>query len=244
MLLVVLLAPAATAQKRRRAATPAPLPPVIVVTDNFQLGARGWEGAFADYSPVNDVNGLMELFSGTSLLPLELGTSTLAFRMTGHNRSDDLFMFLSKKLTQADGIRPGQRYEAFYRITFASNAGGEACVGIGGHPGFSVYLKAGASGEAPRVELDATDHYRVTVDKGNQSTGGPAATVAGDISTGSANCTSGAPYQTIERQHRHTFVVQANSFGELWLLVGTDSGFEGKTTVYYQSIVVTLTPVP
>jgi hypothetical protein len=38
-------------------------------------------------------------------------------------------------------------------------------------------------------------------------------------------------------------LVNANSRGELWLLVGTDSGFEGLTALYYQRIDVTLAPV-
>jgi hypothetical protein len=37
--------------------------------------------------------------------------------------------------------------------------------------------------------------------------------------------------------------VRANPDGTFWLLVGTDSGFEGTTTLYYQRIGVTLTPV-
>ena len=30
--------------------------------------------------------------------------------------------------------------------------------------------------------------------------------------------------------------VPANQQGEIWLVIGTDSGFEGKTTIYYNSI--------
>ena len=43
--------------------------------------------------------------------------------------------------------------------------------------------------------------------------------------------------------HQHTSLVNANSDGELWLLVGTDSGFEALTAIYYQRIDVTLTPI-
>jgi hypothetical protein len=39
-------------------------------------------------------------------------------------------------------------------------------------------------------------------------------------------------------------LVNANASGELWLLVGTDSGFEGTTALYYQRIDVRLVPVP
>jgi hypothetical protein len=37
--------------------------------------------------------------------------------------------------------------------------------------------------------------------------------------------------------------VAANAAGELWLLVGTDSSFEGPTGLYYQEIEVELVPV-
>jgi len=51
------------------------------------------------------------------------------------------------------------------------------------------------------------------------------------------------PYISLERVHQHTSLVNANSNGELWLLVGTDSGFEALTGIYYQRIDVTLTPI-
>jgi hypothetical protein len=34
--------------------------------------------------------------------------------------------------------------------------------------------------------------------------------------------------------------VQANPQGEIWLVIGTDSGFEGKTTIYYNSVKATI----
>jgi hypothetical protein len=34
--------------------------------------------------------------------------------------------------------------------------------------------------------------------------------------------------------------LKTNESGELWLLIGTDSGFEGKTTLYFSSIRISL----
>ena len=226
---------------RRRPVRPITVPGTVVVSDDFRLGARDWEAGFGDYSPLTD-REIMELDAGIRPLPAELGINGSGYYITGHNRSDDLFMFLSKKLTTADGIRPNQQYEVSFRIVLASNAGGAACGGIGGHPGYSVYLKAGGAGEKPVVALDDQNHFRLNLDKGNQSTGGPAATVAGHVSNENSLCTSTAPFTTIERTHKHPFLVTSNPAGELWLLVGTDSGFEGKTVLYYQSVTVTITP--
>ncbi len=85
----------------------------------------------------------------------------------------------------------------------------------------------------------------MNVDKGNQSQSGTAASVAGNIANG-IPCEQASPYYPfalIERSHQHTTNVKANANGELWLLVGTDSGFEGLTRLYYQSIRVKLIPV-
>lgn len=51
-----------------------------------------------------------------------------------------------------------------------------------------------------------------------------------------------APYVSLTRSRRHANRVTATDDGELWLIVGTDSGFEGRTELYYQRIDVTLTP--
>lgn len=225
------------AQSRRRAVARKPLATVIVA-DDFRNGALGWTAAFADYAPVTAP--VMELDSGMRPLPPELGVAGTGFWITGHNRSDDLFMFLSKKLSAADGILPSQRYRVRFSITAASSAG-SGCVGIGGSPGDSVYLKAGATPSAPRVEL-SSDLYLVNFDKGQQSQSGTEMSVAGTIGNGSSNCSESAPFISLGWQHTHPEVVTSNEFGELWLVVGTDSAFEGKTTLYYQAIEATLTP--
>lgn len=225
------------AQSRRRAVA-RKSPATVVVSDDFRNGALGWTAAFADYAPVTAP--VMDLDSGIRPLPAELGIAGTGFWITGHNRSDDLFMFLSKKLTAADGILPNRRYRVRFSITAASNAG-SGCVGIGGSPGDSVYLKAGATPTAPRVEL-SSDLYQVNFDKGQQSQSGAAASVAGTIGNGSSNCSETAPFRTLGWQHTHPEMVTSNEFGELWLVVGTDSAFEGKTTLYYQAIEATLTP--
>lgn len=232
LLLALIVASPAAAERRRAIGPP---PGMVVVNDDFRIGsALGWEAGFCDYSPVQEES--IERIA--NVVPGE------GFLLSGHNRSDDLFMFLTKRLTTVEGVRPNQRYEVSFRIVLESQAG-SGCVGIGGAPGESVVLKAGAWHAKPQVVLDPTDgHYRLTVDKGNQAEGGPAASVAGNIANGSSLCSSEAPFVTIERTHRHPDIVQSNALGEIWLLLGTDSGFEGKTTLYYQVIQATLTPAP
>ena len=80
----------------------------------------------------------------------------------------------------------------------------------------------------------------------NGATIGTAASVVGNIANGlSADeiDMGNPPYVSLKRQHEHEYTVTASPDGELWLLVGTDSGFEGLTGIYYQRIAVTLKSV-
>jgi hypothetical protein len=220
--------------------TPSP----VSVSFDFRNGSLGWEAGFADYPPATD-NGSYQLKGEIRSLPPELGVNGTGFYIQGNNHSDDLFMFLKRRLNSADGIVAGQAYQANFTLVFASNAP-NGCAG----PGDAVYLKAGASPAEPnallsRVSSDPRDfaHLAMNVDKSNQSQSGIAASVAGNIANGRPCDFGPYPYVSIQRTHQHTSLVNANSKGELWLLVGTDSGFESLTALYYQRIDVTLTPV-
>jgi hypothetical protein len=228
--------------------TPAPTPtpgpdPALTFEFDFRDGALGWDAGFAEYAPGME----MQLEAAIGQLPAELETDGTGFYLQGMNRSDDLFMFLKRGLGPDDGLVTGQAYRLSFTIVFASNAP-SGCFGIGGAPGESVFLKAGASPVEPEVFLDPDQYYYVmNVDKGAGNTGGgEAATLAGHIANG-LPCEEvdlqDPPYVSVERQHEHEYTVTAGPEGQLWLLVGTDSGFEGLTGIYYQSIAVTLEPV-
>jgi len=220
-----------------------PYPPQTVELEfDFRDGKNGWEAGFAEYH--KDME--MQLGSGLRPLPPELGVEGTGFYLQGMNRSDDLFMFLTRGLTTDDGIIPGQEYRVSYRLVFASNAPTGA-MGIGGPPGEAVFLKAGASPVRPEPYLDETDYWMMNVDKGGGNSGeGDAATIVGTIENGlpaEEIDMMNPPYVALERSHEHGYTVVANDDGELWLLVGTDSGFEGLTGLYYLQIDVTLEPV-
>jgi len=219
---------------------------IIELDYNFRGGTLGWTADFADYPPnTNADNSLYELDARLRFMPRKLTrVPRRGFYLRGHNRSGDLFMFLKRRLTTADGIVAGQTYRIEYVITLASNAPSR-CVGIGGAPGESVFLKVGASSIEPLAVLQPNGYLRMNVDKGNQAQSGTAASVAGNIANGipCEQALPSYPFALIQRSHQHTSNVTANEGGELWLLVGTDSGFEGLTKLYYQSIRVKLIPV-
>ena len=80
----------------------------------------------------------------------------------------------------------------------------------------------------------------MNIDKNNQANSGEDMKVLGDFANGTdsnAYATKTLVYDSGELQAR------TNEKGELWLIVGTDSGFESTTTIFYNKIQVDLTLV-
>ncbi|MBA2660700.1 MAG: hypothetical protein H0U74_00270 [Bradymonadaceae bacterium] len=214
---------------------------------DFRDGEQGWQADYSDYSVGMEQS--LAFRSELEALPEELERDGTGFYFHSRNVSDDIFMFLKRRLGPDDGIVANTSYALSYRILFASNAA-SGCVGIGGAPGESVFMKAGATDEEPEavlVEDDGLEQIRMSVDKGNQRQDGPAASFVGDVANPipceEVNGLDDAPYVAIEREHVHDHSVTSTEDAELWLLVGTDSGFEGVNTLYYLEIDVRLEPI-
>jgi len=193
-------------------------------------GADGWVVDFADYPP--NVGTDYDFESSFTTLPEPLDTTVPALRISGTNRSDDLFMFAKRKLTN---LPANQNFEVRIEASFASDAASNA-VGIGGPPGESVYIKAGVIPEEPTVSTDSMGWLRADFDKGNQSQIGTQAVSLGNA----ANGTDEFEYVLLERDAESTMTLKTNENGEAWLYIGSDSGFEGNTTLYYRRIWVYL----
>jgi hypothetical protein len=193
---------------------------------DFEEDAEGWTGDFADY-PVGEEESF-ELQFSYDTLPEPLDQTEGALKLSGSNLSDDLFMFLKKEVT---GLQPNTSYNITFNVEFASDVP-DGLAGIGGSPGESVYIKAGATRTEPEKIVDNDDYYRMNIDKSNQSSGGDDMLVIGDFS----NDTDEDIYVLKTVSNGLPFNISTDSTGILWIIVGTDSGFEGKTTIYYNSI--------
>lgn len=203
-----------------------PTPPEDSVVIEFEFD-NGWESGFADY-PVGE-EAFYELTSGFEQLPFPL-ESSFGFNVSGNNHSDDLFMFIKKRFS---GFEPNTLYQLQFEITFATNAP-RGCAGVGGAPGEGVTLKAGATTTEPLPYNDGSGFYRMNIDKGNQSTGGSDAISIGDFAN-SKNCEDGDFSYELKTlsNGENSFSIFTESDGELWVLFGTDSGFEATTSIYY-----------
>ena len=85
-------------------------------------------------------------------------------------------------------------------------------------------------------QVPTSTPLELNIDKGNQSVGGKDMIPIGNV--GVSDTTT--RYTLIRRANSTPLVKSTNSLGELWLIVGTDSGFEGLTDIYYGSIKVLL----
>ncbi len=216
-------------------------PTSVVVATEFDEGAGPWEAGFADFAEVHEP---LPREAGMAGLPSSVSERGRGFRLSGQNRSDDLFMFITRPVTVDEGVMAGVAYEVRMRVRFASDAP-SGCAGIGGAPGESVYVKAGAADVQPQAVLEG-GRYRMNVDKGNQATGGRAAVVIGDVANGipceEALEQDRPPFRIVERSGTLPEPVNPTDDATLWLLVGTDSGFEGTTTVYFVEVAAELIP--
>jgi hypothetical protein len=204
---------------------------------SFERGEQEWTGDFAEY-PVGDEED-MRLEYDRRTLPAEVDSTEHGLYLQGFNTSDDLFMYLKRRIT---GLKPNTRYALTMRLEIAS-ASPSGCAGIGGQPGESVWVKIGASTVEPQtVQKDEDQEFNV--DKGGQSTGGDAAMVVGNAANGVNEC-HGAPFRMITRHNLgEAITATTDETGSLWIFTGTDSGFEGPTALYYDRIEVQLKAVP
>ena len=195
---------------------------------DFSAGLVGWTGDFADYPTGPNDSAFYELRFEYTNRPSTLDPTQKAILLSGNNHSDDLFMFIKKKVA---GLKPNTEYILVFEVEFASNAEKNA-VGVGGAAGESVYVKVGASGIEPRKIMEE-GFYRLNIDKGNQSNSGSDMITIGNIAVDSQ------VYNLVTQSNSNQnfqFRATSNGSGELWLIVGTDSGFEGTTTLYYTKV--------
>ena len=204
-------------------------------TFDFDRGPQGFVAGFADYPP--GVLPDFKMVSDHRALPAPLESRSGLF-IAGTNHSLDLFMFFKGPI---DGLPPGQ-YEATVSLEIATDVPA-GCFGIGGPPGESVTVKAGATEVEPLPVLEGS-WLRMNVDVGNGSSGGTQAVAFGDI-TNSRQCET--PFQwelkSFEAQPIPS-TVSVSSDGRAWILVGTDSsGFAGRTGIYFTRVSVTFAPI-
>ncbi|WP_257451031.1 hypothetical protein [Archangium lipolyticum] len=203
----------------------------VSVSYTFAQGTQGWTHGFADLPTDYLSTGIYETGFGWSAIPDQYGVNGL--RIQSHNRSDDVFMYISRKIDASVGLLPNRQYTVYLNFDLATDAV-PGSIGIGGSPAESVAVKAGAVNYAPVLNVEdvgGTPYYILNVDKGNQLNDGPDMQFIGNLAKPNPDVPG---YQL--KHFEHSFTVTTNARGEVYLLIGTDSGYEGLTRIYYTNI--------
>jgi hypothetical protein len=100
------------------------------------------------------------------------------------------------------------------------------------------------------------DRVVSSVDKGQQVTSGREMILIGNFAGGGGTCTAGEyrakSLSTASPEPQpvpappppaDALLLTADAQGRLWIVIGTDSGFEGRTEIYYLEGFATFTPV-
>jgi hypothetical protein len=208
---------------------------VVHVDDGFDATSTAYKPLFADYPAGSET--FYELASGVRALPAPLVGS--GFMLSGINHSDDLWMSVARVIDGADGVVPNRDYDIAMRLSIASNAQ-SGCVGVGGAPGEGVAIKGGVVGIEPN-STNVAGRMVFNLEKGQQGQVGAEAMSFGNLANGDP-CGSPARYVLLQRTASSSSPVRSDGAGRLWMYVGTDSGFEARSTYYVDRIEVTLTP--
>ncbi len=212
---------------------------------NLDRGDQGFEALFLDYWDGEE--DFMELEWGHSALP-DGWSSRHGVRISGNNRTDDLMMVLMRPL---DGLAPETTYRLELEMQFATNVP-SGCVGVGGAPGESVFMRLGASGERPGYVLDDSSAdsmppmRRPSIDLGQQAQPGRYALAVGDMANGLDEewCAETERPWRLKRVSTadQRFEVTSDEDGRIWIYGLSDSGFEATSTWYMTEFVVRLSP--
>ncbi len=203
-------------------------------TFDFSISDQQFEGGVSDFG-VEMSDQHQFIFENTNYQP-PLDTGRLAQYMRGINPSDDLFMYMKRKIT---GLQPNTNYQITFVVEFASKYPTNA-FGVGGPPGEAVTMKAGITLIEPDTLITdvAGPYVSMNIDKGNQSTPGVDMDTIGHVGV---EDTTTVYALKINDNIGHPFTFTTNQTGEGWIIIGTDSGFEAETALYYSSVTVDFT---
>ncbi|MHA6248504.1 hypothetical protein ACXYMU_11245 [Pontibacter sp. CAU 1760] len=89
------------------------------------------------------------------------------------------------------------------------------------------------------MPIETGGSIRMNIDKGNQSQGGKDMVNLGTVGIAGEDL----QYTLIQRDNQQSPVeITTDNNGSLWVIIGTDSGFEGTTRLYYNTIEVNVAP--
>lgn len=215
-----------------QAAPPAPTPVASTITIDFTKGIDGWTAGVADYT---DGTEPTETGAGWSKLAPPVGG--MGYYLISHNNSDDVFTYTKRQFT---GLVPNAKYTVTFEMSYATNAA-TGCFGVGGARGESIYMVAAATTDEPKLVKQSDGRYRLNFDHGDQAESGKQGKVLGTQGIEGLDC-GGTEFAKATRKSGEAIAFTADKDGKFWIVLGTDSAFEGTNDLYLLGAVANVKP--
>jgi len=208
----------------------------VSAVDEFEEGSAGWLPGFSDYQLGH---AGPDRIAEIRPLPAEVDPNKRGYFLAADNPSTDTFMYLKKGFDASDGVDADGLYRVDFLVSLVSNVSGE-CFGLGGSPA-DVYLKVGVSSEEPVGTLEGRA-VGFSLDKGRARDDGMDARTVDTIANG-LPCEGEPRWTPVEQYQGFPRHIRPSEDGKVWVFVGFDSAFSGRTEVYFDRIIVLLTRI-
>jgi len=207
---------------------------------DFETGRQGWEPIFVGV-PKDKEGGedlaVNEIESDHRALPDEVEKEGEALFARGFTGTPGLGLFFRRRVS---GLAPGTRYRVSFEVEIASNVG-EGCFGAGGSPS-STRIHTVAVPRKPTREVKEgrlTDFYVFDDEATAEAMASPTSalgTIANGLPCKEAS-EIGWPFRLKTLSSEPDFwTVTTGEKGEVWLLVGSITSFNGKVSLYYNEV--------
>ncbi len=195
---------------------------------DFNEGTHGWVYGFSDFPANSHDSILFELAYKYE----QVATNGKAISLGGNNRNKDLFFYIKRKLT---GLQPNANFTITFEVDVLCPSRAQVTTW-----GENIVLKAGASGVEPKSVIDA-GNFEMNIDKGTNFESGLDMAIIGNLYNSEY---SPDEYVTLSRGNTTSdapFEAKSNAKGELWLVIGADSNYEGVCEVNFSKVSAVLT---
>ncbi|WP_343732390.1 hypothetical protein [Duganella sp.] len=211
---------------------PAPTPVASTITIDFTQGIDGWTAGVADYTDGTEPS---ETGAGWSKLAPPVGG--MGYYLISHNNSDDVFTYTKR---QFSGLVPNAKYTVTFEMSYATSAA-TGCFGVGGARGESIYMVAAAATDEPKLVKQSDGRYRLNFDHGDQAESGKQGKVLGTQGIEGLDC-GGTEFAKATRKSAEAIAFTADKDGKFWIVLGTDSAFEGTNDLYLLGAIAHVKP--
>ena len=208
----------------------------LVSAFDFESGTQQWDGGVSDY-PVYLEDSISYKVEADQVANSFSLAESIGLNISGENPHGDLFYYFKRKI---GGLQPLKIYKLDFEFLIYTQLAND----VKHDPPQDLFLKIGAVDFQPELEevlWQNTENYKtLNLDKGeSNSDEGKDMFNVGSL----AKYTSQFPEVISGNTFDKGFEVSANKDGEIWILVGVDSGIEGNLvfgmealTVYYTKI--------